>query len=337
MKQKLNIARKRFVKIARCPTCRKGKLQWTDEVAICKTCHAWFPIIDDIPELVPISIAYNEDREKTWKHVGIRYRLHNDSKQIPRYVAQDVQRHHFDTYATDSTQSYNTYERMSFWKAIDKVIFGTWMDIMPDQATILDVGCAQGRSTAPFINKTNTVIGFDISKKMIETGNNRFKKSNYPPYYFVGDATCIPIDTNSVDIIVLYGVLHHMTPLKTAIKEIVRILKPGGLILSLENNRTPLRFLFDILQKLWCLWNEKAGESPTMSSSDITRWFSETNLTITTHTHVFIPPHIINALPTSLGYKLTVWTDFIASKIPFVRSWGGLIEIIGRKNNRSES
>ncbi|OGG04259.1 hypothetical protein A2Z33_03870 [Candidatus Gottesmanbacteria bacterium RBG_16_52_11] len=326
--------RQRFTRIARCPSCRKGKLLWNSRVVRCVTCSAWYPITDGVLQLVPLTSAYTEDRNSFREKVGKRYRLKVDRKTVSPESPQEVQRRHFDRYATDIDQSYNIYETMVFWRVIDRSIFDGWMKIIPKNAVILDVGCAQGRSAKPFVENKYTVIGFDIAKKMIEAGNSRFKDLAKPPLLFVGDATTIPVADGCADVVVLYGVLHHLPHPRLIAKEIARVLKPKGIFLSLENNRTPLRFLFDVLQRLMCLWDEKAGESPTMSAADVSGWFAEADMTVRTRTHVFLPPHLINILPVPVGYRITAWTDAAASRIPLIREWGGLIEIIGTKTNQ---
>jgi ubiquinone/menaquinone biosynthesis C-methylase UbiE/uncharacterized protein YbaR (Trm112 family) len=331
MKQTSQRTYAKFLRLARCPTCKIGLIQRQKEVMKCTKCKAWYPIADGVLELLPISSSYNEDRIKLWNRIGKRYHLTKDTDKVQRQSPQEIQRHHFDSYAVDDIQSYNMYETMSFWRVIDRIIFESWMKLLPKDAVVLDIGCAQGRSALPFVENIYTVIGFDIAKKMIEVGNSRFKEFANPPVLFVGDATTIPIADNSADVVVLYGVLHHLPNPKQIAKEIARVLKPNGLFLSLENNRTPFRFLFDLMQQISCLWHEEAGESPTMSASQVAQWFSNADMKVSTNTHVFIPPHLINLLPVSLGYKVILWSDFVASKIPFIRSWGGLIEIIGRK------
>jgi ubiquinone/menaquinone biosynthesis C-methylase UbiE/uncharacterized protein YbaR (Trm112 family) len=333
MKQYSTNAYSRFFRLVRCPTCKKGEIKFHKEVLRCTNCHAWYPIVEDVFELLPISSSYSEDRKKLWNRIGTQYHLKKDNQKIKIQSPQHIQRQHFDSYAINNTQTYNMYETMTFWKAVDQILFTSWLKIIPKNAVILDIGCAQGRSAKSFVENKYTVIGFDIAKKMVQIGNSRFKEFANPPVLFVGDATTVPVEDNSVDVVVLYGVLHHLPKPKKIAKEITRILKPSGIFLSLENNRTPLRFLFDFLQKIICLWDEKAGESPTMSANQIAQWFSSSDMTIETRTHVFIPPHIINCLPLNIGNWIIHWTDTLASQIPFVKSWGGLIEIIGRKNN----
>lgn len=322
---------KQFWDIARCPACHRKSLRVNSRIVRCVTCNSWYPIINGVIELVPVKSAYREDRKALWEEIGDRFGLKYDGKTVKISKPQSIQRQHFDSYANSSTQSYNLYESMTFWRVVDSVIFSTWMSLVPKKAVIIDVGCAQGRSALPFVENKYTVIGFDIAKRMIEVGNERFKSVVKPPVLFVGDATNIPVTDFSADVVVLYGVLHHLPDLKRTAKEIARVLKPNGILLSLENNRTPLRFIFDLLQKISCLWDEEAGESPTMSGDEVKKWFSAAGINVITRSHVFLPPHLLNLLPYPVSLGLLRFTDQIAHTIPFVRSWGGLIEIIGRK------
>jgi ubiquinone/menaquinone biosynthesis C-methylase UbiE/uncharacterized protein YbaR (Trm112 family) len=324
-----------FHTIIRCPKCVNGTFTWHKEIVKCQTCHSWYPIVDGTPELLTEASSYKEDRTKIWNAIGKKYHLKKDPEVTNLQTPQVIQQQHFDSYATDIIQSYDTYELMPFWRVVDHIIFERWHTLLPKHAVILDIGCAQGRSIAQFVKDNYTVIGFDVSKNMITAGVRRFKRSQNPPILFLGDASSIPIADRSIDVVIVYGVLHHLPKPQKIVREIERILKPDGIFLSLENNKTPLRFCFDLLQKYYCLWDEKAGESPTMSKKQIKQWFSSAHMSVQTRTHVYIPPHLINILPYRVGYTLTRWIDTLLSKIPVLRSWGGLIEIVGKKEVRT--
>jgi arsenite methyltransferase len=45
-----------------------------------------------------------------------------------------------------------------------------------------------------------------------------------------GEATALPIDADSVDVVISNGVLNLVPEKRTAVAEIRRVLKPGGLV-----------------------------------------------------------------------------------------------------------
>ncbi|MEX5719896.1 class I SAM-dependent methyltransferase [Geodermatophilus maliterrae] len=50
----------------------------------------------------------------------------------------------------------------------------------------------------------------------------------------VGDATALPVDDGSVDLVVDFHALHHVEDWRTAVAEAARVLRPGGLLALTE-------------------------------------------------------------------------------------------------------
>lgn len=93
-------------------------------------------------------------------------------------------------------------------------------------AIVCDVGCGCGRNLLYASNFANRLIGIDLSikslsfaKKFVQSDNLVLKK---------GDNLDIPIDSDSVDIVISDGVCHHTGNTLKAFIECIRILKPEG-------------------------------------------------------------------------------------------------------------
>ena len=296
-----------FSNIVRCPSCQ-GTLLFSRTYARCHRCHTRYAIKG-----------------------GILYLYE------PTRVSQEVkkQENHSNWYAHNEKQSYDEYEHTPFWKSVDADTFDRWIPMVSSKALVLDVGCAQGRSAFPFVRHGIRVIGYDISDKLIAIAQKRsapYKRFVTSPYFFVGDASNFSFSDASFDVVVLHGVLHHLPNPSHVCKEIARVLKPDGLFLGLENNKTPVRWVFDLLQRLTPQWREEAGEEPLISEYMLARWFEGTGMSFSIQTRVFVPPHIINLLSSDIAHWILHTTDTACSRIPIVRSFGGLIEIIGKKN-----
>jgi ubiquinone/menaquinone biosynthesis C-methylase UbiE len=63
---------------------------------------------------------------------------------------------------------------------------------------------------------------------MIALAQNRLEKYGERARVFVGDAEAIDASDDSFDAVVDYGVIHHIPHWQQALKEIMRVLKPGG-------------------------------------------------------------------------------------------------------------
>lgn len=102
---------------------------------------------------------------------------------------------------------------------------------LKDGQKVVDVGTGPGwlpikiAARFPLV----TVIGIDLSEKMIAIANHNKEKSpsKNDPQFLVADAGALPFDTNSIDQIVSTGVMHHWKDPVRIFKELYRVLKPG--------------------------------------------------------------------------------------------------------------
>ena len=91
-------------------------------------------------------------------------------------------------------------------------------------ATALDVCCGQGIVAGGLASAGASVTGLDFSPAMLELA-----RAGHPDIEFVeGDATSLPYDDQSFDIVTMgFGIL-HIPDSQAALKEAFRVLKPGG-------------------------------------------------------------------------------------------------------------
>jgi ArsR family transcriptional regulator len=100
--------------------------------------------------------------------------------------------------------------------------------------TVLDLGCGAGFDcflASKKVGKTGKVIGVDMTEEMIERGRANAEKLGIKNVEFVlGEIEKLPIQNNSIDIIISNCVI-NLTPDKTkTFKEAYRVLKAGGRI-----------------------------------------------------------------------------------------------------------
>ena len=299
----------------------------------CGQCLRWYPIEHWALEFLPRHLAYWKDRHAFYSRHNSRLSSPPQKKTTVGATPQREQQQYFDWYAENDTQKYSAYAATPFWKAMDSIIFRTWRKKIPRSARLVDVGCAQGRSAFQFSNLPITIVGFDISKKMIGEAVKRYKQRAFRARmsFLVADATNFPFRDSSFDVILLYGVLHHVANPAHVCREIVRVATSGGMYFGLENHTSLLRKIFDIMQRVAPLWYEKAGSKPIMSEADIRAWFDGLPMNIETKIRAFIPPHFVNFLPAAAHKGLLKITDDYFGNQPLVRKFGGLIEIVGTR------
>jgi ubiquinone/menaquinone biosynthesis C-methylase UbiE len=124
---------------------------------------------------------------------------------------------------------------------------------------VLDIGCGTGFLTlgvANAVGKNGKVIGVDISKEMMEKAEENLSKARVSNLEFrVGDAESIPLEDNSVDAVVGNMVLHHCPNPESAVKEMVRVLKPNGSLVLADMEEHKERWLKDEVADLWLGFN----------------------------------------------------------------------------------
>jgi arsenite methyltransferase len=103
---------------------------------------------------------------------------------------------------------------------------------LPPGATVVDVGCGGGMDlllAALHVGPAGRAIGVDMTFEMREQAASGARASGLANVEVRdGDATRLPVDDGSVDVVISNGVL-NLVPLKDrAIAEIARVVKPGG-------------------------------------------------------------------------------------------------------------
>ena len=106
-------------------------------------------------------------------------------------------------------------------------------------AVLLDVGCGQGKSFRPLIEhfSPQRVIGIDADEKCLERARAEAEKENVPIELRRQDIGELDLPDASVDLAFCHQTFHHLTCQEEALRELHRVLKPGGLLLFAESTR----------------------------------------------------------------------------------------------------
>lgn len=93
--------------------------------------------------------------------------------------------------------------------------------------TILDLGCGTGRfSEALAAHFEAEVIGIDPSKKMLEQARGKLR--DHRVRYELGHAEAIPLADDSVDLVFMSMIFHHLDDPALAARECRRVLRDGA-------------------------------------------------------------------------------------------------------------
>ena len=98
--------------------------------------------------------------------------------------------------------------------------------------TVLDLGSGAGFDcflAAQKVGEKGTVIGVDMTPEMVEKANENAKKNNYKNVEFrLGDIETLPVDNDSIDVVMSNCVINLSPDKGKVFKEAFRALKPGG-------------------------------------------------------------------------------------------------------------
>jgi ubiquinone/menaquinone biosynthesis C-methylase UbiE len=110
---------------------------------------------------------------------------------------------------------------------------------LPKKATLLDVGCGQGRSFRLLRDAfaPSRMIGLDADPHSVVLSRTEATREGIDVELMAGDCASIDLPDASVDIVFCHQTFHHLVEQERALDEFWRVLKPGGLLLFAESTR----------------------------------------------------------------------------------------------------
>lgn len=96
---------------------------------------------------------------------------------------------------------------------------------------ILEIGIGQGADMMEFARAGAICHGVDITDNHLKLTALNAKLRGFDVNLYKVDATKLPFPDGSIDCVYSCGVLHHIPDVELVIKEIRRVLKPGGQVM----------------------------------------------------------------------------------------------------------
>ena len=132
------------------------------------------------------------------------------------------------------------------WKAYTVMV----ANVQPGQR-VLDIAGGTGDLALAFAKKvgpTGQVVHTDINEAMLRTGRDRLLDAGVILPTAVCDAEKLPFPDGHFDLVSVAFGLRNMTHKDAALREMARVLKPGGKLLVLEFSQVakPLRKAYDV-------------------------------------------------------------------------------------------
>ena len=185
---------------------------------------------------------------------------------------------------------------------------------------VLDVGCGIGFVSQLYPNFD--ITGIDISKEMLKQNHYVWKEAS---------AENIPFNNDTFDFVVCRSLLHHLEHPDIGLREMVRVLKPGGTWVCWEPN---LSVFNDWIRKLSKLTKRFSHWHKNFEPHELVQMIEKAGLTITQrryHGHLAYPllgfPDILDTkIPVWFGRHL-MWIDDLIAKTPLaITGWAVMIK-----------
>lgn len=108
---------------------------------------------------------------------------------------------------------------------------------------VLDLACGTGDIAFELARRGARVVGLDITHRMIELARAKVSSTGPSVAFLTGDMMAIPFPDEQFDVVTTGYGIRNVPQMAPAIAEIRRVLRPGGMLLSLDFNRPAQPFV----------------------------------------------------------------------------------------------
>ncbi len=149
---------------------------------------------------------------------------------------------------SEAVRAYDQMSRGLLFAVARYVVINRLKQYHP-KGTLADVGCGPGYLAALVSRRYRQlrVIGLDIDGEMVRIARQSLASNdtNGTLDFLVGDVQRLPFKDRSIDFVLSTASLHHWLDAREALREVYRVLKPGGRFLFADLRRdTPRLFYY---------------------------------------------------------------------------------------------
>jgi|GEM_PF-1657599 len=226
-----------------CPICQHALVE-SHESLVCSACHAIYAVRDGVPILLRGDMSTFKRQELTyWDQ---------------RFASERAKGEQDFLYSEDRTQD----------NAWGLYRFTHHFDTLPKTARILEVGSGSAPVSLYYqlFHGFQQVITTDISVEAMITIKQyaQTHQIETDQHYFAAEMGYLPFADNTFDVVMTHAALHHAENVETAVEQMTRVLKPGGLlIIGHEPNTVNLKIIRFIVKGL------KASEADVKESYSV--------------------------------------------------------------------
>jgi ubiquinone/menaquinone biosynthesis C-methylase UbiE len=156
---------------------------------------------------------------------------------------------YFDSVFSYWTEIYDARSVEGVIYQLRRAVALRWVDnlALPQGSKILDVGCGAGVITIELARRGYTVDGMDSSEIMVERALRGALAADVGDRVnvFRGDARSLQIENERFALVLAIGVIPWLDEPGMAVREMARVVEPGGYVMLTADNRTRLNHLMD--------------------------------------------------------------------------------------------
>jgi len=193
-----------------CPVCKR-RLRQEGQTLRCAACSRAYPIADGIPDFILEELSRSADPElRRMRFIDRMASAYESKLWYP--VVLDI----FGGFRSPSlAQLIGTVNRK-----VESV-----------KGRVLDVACGPGTYGRRIASPSREVFGIDVSMGMLRQGAVYAGKENISNLHFArARVEALPFEDGLFDAVLCCGSLHLFTDTVTALREMARVMKPGGIL-----------------------------------------------------------------------------------------------------------
>jgi ubiquinone/menaquinone biosynthesis C-methylase UbiE len=102
---------------------------------------------------------------------------------------------------------------------------------IPTGGRLLEVGCGSGAALVELSRRLRPshMIGADVDSSLLNEAAGRLRSCSVDCELLHADVHALPLPDRSVDVVIDFGTCYHIPDAESALQEIARVIRPGGL------------------------------------------------------------------------------------------------------------
>ena len=129
----------------------------------------------------------------------------------------------------DEIASHFSETRAYAWPEIETFLDAT--EVEGTDTVGLDIGCGNGRHTEVLSAVVDSAVGLDVSRGLLCEARKKMGENGWSGALIQGDATALPLESETVDVALYIATLHHLPDRETrleSLRELNRVLTADG-------------------------------------------------------------------------------------------------------------